>query len=50
MKLIASKMKTILFYLSLASQYKKLKNLLQGLQPIGKIGEIQKIFDISYNP
>ena len=43
-------MKTILFYLSLPRRFKELKDLIGYMQPVGKIGKIQKIFDIQYKP
>lgn len=39
-------MKTILFYFSLPRRVKELRALISHLQPLGKIGEIQKLFDI----
>lgn len=41
-------MKTLLFYLSLPRSFNQLKQLIGHLQPVGKIGEIQKIFRIKY--
>lgn len=43
-------MKTFLFYISLPRRFKELKQLIGHLQPVGKIGEIQRIFGIEYNP
>lgn len=43
-------MKTIRFYLSLPWRYQKLKELIEHLQPVGKIGEVQRLFDITYTP
>jgi len=42
-------MKTLAFYFSLPRRIKELKALIGHLQPVGKIGEIQKIFDIKYS-
>jgi len=41
-------MKTLLFYLKLPGRLRRLKKLIGHLQPVGKIGEIQQIFDIKY--
>lgn len=43
-------MKTILFYLSLPRRYRQLKDLIEHLQPVGKVGEVQRVFDITYTP